>query len=118
MITIADIKARIADGESVRSIVEEAFAKAEAAKEYNAIISLVRDRALKRADEIDAKLKAGEQVGRLAGVPFIAKDIFLTLDSETTAASNVLKGFAAPYQSTAVNRLEAEGAIMIGKANL
>ncbi|HSE61449.1 MAG TPA: amidase, partial [Candidatus Saccharimonadales bacterium] len=118
MLTIADIKKRISDGESVRSVVEDAFAKAEAAKEYNATISLIRDRALERADAIDAKLKKGEDAGRLAGVPFIAKDIFLTKGSPTTAASNILKNFDAPYQSTAVTRLEAEGAILIGKANL
>lgn len=118
MLTIADIQIRIKDGVSARTIVEEALAKAEAAKEYNAIISLAKEDALARADEIDAKLKAGKAAGRLAGVPFIAKDIFLTRAGNTTAASNILKNFAAPYQSTAVERLEAEGAIMIGKANL
>jgi aspartyl-tRNA(Asn)/glutamyl-tRNA(Gln) amidotransferase subunit A len=118
MLTIDDIKTRIKNGESVRSVVEDALAKAEAAREYNATISLIRDRALQRADEIDAKLKAGEDAGRLAGVPFIAKDIFLTFGGKTTAASNILRNFEAPYQSTAVERLEAEGAIVIGKANL
>jgi aspartyl-tRNA(Asn)/glutamyl-tRNA(Gln) amidotransferase subunit A len=56
--------------------------------------------------------------GKLAGVPFIAKDNFLTLESKTTAASNILKPFEAPYQATAIERLEAEGAICVAKANL
>jgi aspartyl-tRNA(Asn)/glutamyl-tRNA(Gln) amidotransferase subunit A len=118
MTTITDIQTRIKNGESVHQITEDALNKAEAAKEYNAIISLTRERALQRADEIDAKLKNGEKAGRLAGVPFIAKDIYLTFGDKTTAASNILKPFEAPYQSTVIEKLEAEGAIVIGKANL
>ncbi len=85
---------------------------------YNAIISTLEERALQRADEIDKRVKNGEQVGRLAGVPFIAKDNYLVFGAETTAASQMLKGFHAPYQSTAIERLEAEGAICVAKANL
>jgi aspartyl-tRNA(Asn)/glutamyl-tRNA(Gln) amidotransferase subunit A len=87
-------------------------------KEFNAIISLVKERALERAKQIDLKINKGEIAGRLAGVPFIAKDNFLTFGGETTAASNILKGFNAPYQSTAVEKLEQEGAICVAKANL
>jgi aspartyl-tRNA(Asn)/glutamyl-tRNA(Gln) amidotransferase subunit A len=87
-------------------------------EEYNAIISIIEDRALERAKEIDEKVGRGENVGKLAGVPFIAKDNFLTLGSETTAASNILRGFHSPYQSTAIERLEAQGAVCIAKANL
>jgi len=118
MITIADIRARIKNGETVRAVVEEALAKVDAAKEFNPVISTVRDRALQRADQIDADIKAGKSLGSLAGVPFIAKDNFLTFGGKTTAASNMLKNFAAPYQATAIDRLEAEGAILIAKANL
>lgn len=114
--TISDIKKRVEAGESVRSIVEDTIAEVEAASEYNTVISVVRERALARADEVDAQLKQGKG-GRLAGVPFIAKDNFLTFGGKTTAASNILKPFEAPYQSTAIERLEAEGAIVIGKAN-
>lgn len=114
--TISDIKKQVEAGESVRSIVEDTIAKVEDASEYNTVISVVRERALARADEVDAQLKQGKG-GRLAGVPFIAKDNFLTFGGKTTAASNILKPFEAPYQSTAIERLEAEGAIVIGKAN-
>jgi aspartyl-tRNA(Asn)/glutamyl-tRNA(Gln) amidotransferase subunit A len=116
--TIADIQKRIKGGESVRSIVKDTLAKIEDAKEYNAVISTTEKRALERADDIDKALKAGKKVGRLAGVPFIAKDIFLTFGGKTTAASNMLRNFEAPYQSTVIERLEAEGAIVVGKANL
>lgn len=87
-------------------------------QQYQAIIATTEDRALKRAAEIDQKISAGSSGGRLAGVPFIAKDNFLAFGAETTAASNILKGFVAPYQATAIERLEAEGAICVAKANL
>lgn len=81
--------------------------------EFDAIISTLDGRALKRAAEVDRN-----PAGHLAGVPFIAKDNFLTLGGKTTAASNILRPFEAPYQATAINLLEAEGAICVAKANL
>jgi aspartyl-tRNA(Asn)/glutamyl-tRNA(Gln) amidotransferase subunit A len=87
-------------------------------KDYHAIIATTADRARERAKDIDSRIAKGEKVGRLAGVPFIAKDNFLVLGADTTAASNMLKGFKAPYQATAVEKLEAEGAICVAKANL
>lgn len=104
--------------ESAVDLVEDALARLEKHKEFKTTISDTRKRALERAKEVDARVAKGEQVGRLAGVPFIAKDNFLTFGSETTAASNILKSFEAPYQSTAIEKLEAEGAICIAKANM
>jgi len=86
--------------------------------EYRAIISTLETRATKRARQIDSDIKTGKKSGRLAGVPFIAKDNFLVFGAETTAASNMLKGFEAPYQATAIEKLEAEGAICVAKANM
>ena len=91
---------------------------AEKNPEYQAVICTIDERAKRRASEIDAKVSSGQNVGRLAGVTFIVKDNYLTFGSETTAASNILKGFKAPYQSTAIEKLEAEGAICVAKANL
>lgn len=115
----------IAISESVQSgkmsavdTVQDALRRLEKHTEFKTTISETRSRAQKRAKEIDDKIAKGEEAGRLAGVPFIAKDNFLTLDSETTAASNILKGFKAPYQATAIEKLEAEGAICIAKSNL
>ncbi|MBX4197045.1 Asp-tRNA(Asn)/Glu-tRNA(Gln) amidotransferase subunit GatA [Candidatus Saccharibacteria bacterium] len=82
-------------------------------QEFDAIISTLEGRALDRAAQIDK-----QPAGRLAGVPFIAKDNFLTLGGKTTAASNILRPFEAPYQATAIEKLEAEGAICVAKANL
>jgi aspartyl-tRNA(Asn)/glutamyl-tRNA(Gln) amidotransferase subunit A len=86
--------------------------------EYNVVIALTKERALERAKKIDEIVKSGQNAGKLAGVPFVAKDNFLVFGAETTAASNILKGFEAPYQSSAIEKLEAEGAICVAKANL
>ena len=94
-------------------LVNEALNKISENKEYDAIISTLEERARNRAEKIDEN-----PAGRLAGVPFIAKDNFLTLGGKTTAASNILRPFEAPYQAKAIERLEAEGAICIAKANL
>ncbi|MBI2007620.1 Asp-tRNA(Asn)/Glu-tRNA(Gln) amidotransferase subunit GatA [Candidatus Saccharibacteria bacterium] len=116
---ISDIAAKVQSGElSAKKLVQEAITNLEAASEYEAIISYLKSRALQRAEEIDAKVAQGEKIGSLAGVPFVTKDNFLTLGGKTTAASNMLKDFTAPYQATAIERLEAAGAICVAKANL
>jgi aspartyl-tRNA(Asn)/glutamyl-tRNA(Gln) amidotransferase subunit A len=94
-------------------LVSESFDKISEKPDFNAIISTLDERAKQRAAQIDK-----QPAGRLAGVPFIAKDNFLTFGGKTTAASNILRPFDAPYQSTAIERLEAEGAICVAKANL
>ena len=99
-------------------LVKEALRRAEAAKEYKTLLSIADGRALQRAKDIDASIAAGKPAGALAGVPFIAKDNFLTFATTTTAASHILEPFIAPFQATVIERLEAAGAICIGKANL
>lgn len=101
-------------GSSAVQNVQTAIERAKQHVSFNAIISLVEEHALERAKKVDA----GEIKGRLAGVPFIAKDNFLTIGGTTTAASHFLENFKAPLQATAIEKLEAEGAICIGKANL
>lgn len=119
MSRISEIIQRITSGQSSAVVeVEAALQKAEEKGEYNVLISTCRERALERAAEIDKRLTAGEPVGQLAGVPFIAKDNFLAFGAPTTAAAPILENFMAPVQATAIEKLEAEGAICIGKANL
>ena len=85
--------------------------------DYNALISVV-DSARARAKEIDEQVKSGKSAGRLAGVPFIAKDNFLTKGTDSTAASNILKGHNPSYTATSIEKLETEGAILVAKANM
>lgn len=100
------------------SQVEKSLLLIEQNEEYKAIIAPIKERALERAESIDSIVASGKNAGKLAGVVFIAKDNFLVFGADITAASNMLKGFQAPYQSTAIERLEAEGAICVAKANL
>lgn len=119
MTNIFEIRQRILSGEtSARKEVEAALVKAKANQQFNALTSLTEERALARADEIDAKIAAGEELGELAGVPFVVKDNFLAFGAPSTAASKMLANFNAPFQATAVQKLEDAGAICIGKANL
>lgn len=116
---IAEIAAKVQAGElKARDLVERSLQIIADNTSFDAVIADLAERARSQADAIDARVAAGERIGRLAGVPFIAKDNFLVFGAHTTAASNILKGFEAPYQATAVERLEAEGAICVAKANL
>lgn len=116
---IVELASKVQSGQlKARDLVEKSLRIIATKQEYNAIISTIEDRAKARADSIDEAIQKGDTVGSLAGVPFIAKDNFLVFGAETTAASNILRGFTAPYQATAIDRLEAEGAICVAKANL
>lgn len=112
------IKGVIDASSTAEANVEKALRLIDEKKEFNAVIASIPERALARAREIDQNIAAGKKPGRLAGVPFIAKDNFLVFGAATTAASNILRGFDAPYQSSAIEKLEAEGAICVAKANL
>jgi len=118
--TILELLADLDAGRTTAvKLAEESLAKLEEAQPtYHVYINLIRERALQRAAEVDAARKAGKPVGRLAGVPFVTKDNFLTFGTVTTAAAKMLENFEAPYQATAIERLESEGAILIAKVNL
>lgn len=103
---------------SAVSMVKEALEKAKRCKNYNIFTSLNEESALNRAKEIDEKIARGEDAGRLAGVPYALKDNFLSKEGNTTASSKILEPLRAPLDSTTVEKLEAEGAIMIGRTNM
>lgn len=117
--SIASLVSSVYSGATTaRKEVEAALARAKSAEEYNAILNLTESRALERADKIDERIKKGENVGPLAGVPFVVKDNYLAFGAPSTAASKILENFDAPLQATVVERLESAGAICIGKSNL
>ncbi len=101
------------------SLVKEALAKAHQYQEQYHIFNFINDtEAIKKAAEIDERIKKGEAVGRLAGVPYALKDNFLSPEGGTTASAHILEDFVSPVTATAVKKLEDEGAIMIGRTNL
>lgn len=99
---------------SATEVIKDAIKRAKDSADYNVFLSLTEERALMRAKLVDE----GKLTGELAGVPFAAKDNFLAFGAPTTAASRILENFEAPLQATAIEKLEAEGAICIGKTNL
>ena len=103
---------------SAVSLVKEALDLAKKYADKNIFVSLNEENALRKAKEIDAKIARGEKVGRLAGVPYALKDNFLSKEGNTTASSLMLEPFHSPVDSTTVKKLEAEGAIMIGRTNM
>jgi aspartyl-tRNA(Asn)/glutamyl-tRNA(Gln) amidotransferase subunit A len=80
-------------------------------------LMLSKDRALAKAAEIDALAAKGETLPPLGGVPVGIKDVMLTRGVRTTAGSKILGNYVPPYDCTAVARMEAAGAIVLGKLN-
>jgi aspartyl-tRNA(Asn)/glutamyl-tRNA(Gln) amidotransferase subunit A len=84
----------------------------------HAFITHTAERARAQAQEVDRRIAQGEDPGPLAGVPFTVKDIFCVQGTPSTAASRILANFIAPYSATPVVKMEAAGAVMLGKVNL
>jgi aspartyl-tRNA(Asn)/glutamyl-tRNA(Gln) amidotransferase subunit A len=85
--------------------------------QLNAFNLITDERALAQAAAIDRRRAAGETLGPLAGVPIALKDNLCVRNMRTTASSRILENYAPPYTATAVERLEAAGAIVVGKTN-
>ena len=83
-----------------------------------ACLTVLEDRALQRAREVDDALARGEDPGLLAGVPVLVKDNLCTRGIRTTCGSRILGDWQPPYDATAVRFLEEAGAILLGKTNL
>ena len=111
--TIDAVKARIADGtRTATATAEDAYARiSEVDPEIHAYLALSRERAMKQAQKIDAMATAGETLPPLAGVPIGIKDVLNIKGAPATAGSKILAGYNPPYDSTAVARLEAAGAV-------
>jgi aspartyl-tRNA(Asn)/glutamyl-tRNA(Gln) amidotransferase subunit A len=121
--TIDEVRNSIAGRTTTATAVaEEHYAKIAAedgqeAKAINSFLALSRDRALAQAAKIDALAARGDALPPLAGVPVGIKDVLCMQGSPATAGSLILKGYMPPYDATAVTRLEAAGAVLLGKLN-
>jgi aspartyl-tRNA(Asn)/glutamyl-tRNA(Gln) amidotransferase subunit A len=84
----------------------------------HAFISITEERARDQAQRVDQMIMAGEDPGPMAGIPLSVKDIFCVQGTPSTAGSRILENFVSPYSATPVERMEAAGAVTVGKVNL
>jgi aspartyl-tRNA(Asn)/glutamyl-tRNA(Gln) amidotransferase subunit A len=100
------------------SLVDGFYKKIDAEdQEVHAYLTLSKERAAAQAAKIDAMADKGEPLPPLAGVPVAIKDVMVTSGVRTTAGSKILENYIPPYDCTAVSRLEAAGAVILGKLN-
>ena len=120
MSTALELAAAVRNGSRrATDVIEEALAAIAARDGDIRAFNLVTvERAREAARVLDARFAAGEPVGPLAGVPVALKDNLCTRGVATTCSSKILAGWEPPYDATVVSRLEAAGAIMVGKTNL
>ncbi len=103
---------------SARELAGEFYKKIEQRNpELNAFLTLSKERAFAQADKVDAMVAAGKPLPTLAGVPVAIKDVISTRGVRTTCGSKILENYVPPYDATAVQRLEAAGAVVLGKTN-
>lgn len=103
---------------SARELSEEFYKRIETRNpELNAFLALAPERARRQADKVDAMVAAGKALPPLAGVPIAIKDVISTRGITTTCGSKILEHYVPPYDATAVERLNAAGAVILGKTN-
>jgi len=118
-LSIDQARAALTSGETTATALAEAhYARiAQEDGKINSYLSLAKDRALAQASKIDALAKAGDPLPPLAGIPLGIKDVLTMVGSPATAGSKILEGYHPPYDCTAVAKLEAAGAVLLGKLN-
>src|SRR5580692_2913114 len=118
-LTIEAARAAVQARETTATSLAEAFyAKIDKTDpEIGAYLTLSKDRALEQAARMDSLAAKGEELPPLGGVPVGIKDVLVTRGVRTTASSKILANYIPPYDCTAVARLEAAGAVVLGKLN-
>lgn len=86
--------------------------------QLHSFLAVTADAALAQAQQVDAKIAAGEEIGLLAGIPIGIKDNLCTQGIPTTCGSQILANFVPPFESTVTTKLAEAGAVMVGKTNL
>ena len=103
---------------SARELTAEFYKRIEARNwQLNAFLALSPERAYDQADRVDVLVSAGKPLPPLAGVPIAIKDVISTRGVRTTCGSKILESYVPAYDATAVERLEAAGAVLLGKTN-
>src|SRR5579863_3995390 len=118
-LTIDSARAAVAERKtSAAALAESFYAKIESDDpKIGAYLALSKERALAKAAQIDGMAGKGEKLPPLGGVPVGIKDVMVTKGVRSTAGSKILGNYVPPYDCTAVARLEAAGAVVLGKLN-
>ena len=118
-LTVASTVAAIRERQFTATALAESFCQKIAAEdgEIHSFLTLAKERALAAASRIDELADRGDPLPPLAGVPVAIKDVMVTRGLRTTAGSKGLENYLPPYDCTAVARLEAAGAVVLGKTN-
>jgi aspartyl-tRNA(Asn)/glutamyl-tRNA(Gln) amidotransferase subunit A len=125
---LASDTSRLTIHEAHELLKERKISSVELTKEYlerirrvepkvRAFVTLTEDLALEQARRADEIIKAG-QGGPLTGVPLAIKDVICTRGVKTTCSSKMLEHFVPPYDAAVMEKLNAAGAVMLGKANM
>jgi len=117
--TVAELSAALAAGETTSVALTQAYLDQIAAHNevLNAYITVCADSAIAQARAADEARAAGSSAP-LLGIPIAHKDLFCTAGVKTTSGSKILHNFISPYDATVVERLQAAGAVMLGKTNM
>ena len=117
--TLSELREGIASGRvKAADLADSYYARIEQLNpQLNVFLSFSRERALEQAARVDTAAAKGDPLGQLAGVPVGIKDVLVMRGAPATAGSRILKGYHPPYDATAVARLEAAGAVLLGKLN-
>ena len=117
--TLAELRAGVESGRTKATGLAESYYVriAEVNPRLNAYLSLSKERAMEQAGRIDAMAAKGDPLPPLAGIPCAIKDVMVMKGAPATAGSKILEGYLPPYDCTAVARLEAAGAVLLGKLN-
>ena len=119
MLTVDSARTAVLEKQTTATALVDAFYQKIEAEDpaIGAYLTLCKERAHRQAERVDALADKGDALPPLAGVPIAIKDVLTTKGVRTTAGSKILDNFIAPYDATAVARLEAAGAIVLGKTN-
>ncbi len=118
-LTIDSARTAIQERQTTASVIAEKFySKIEAEdREINAYLTLCKDRAFAQAARMDAVASKGDPLPPLGGIPIAIKDVIVMKGIRATAGSKILENFISPYDATVIQRLEAAGAVLLGKTN-
>ena len=119
-LTLSEVAGKIRNKEvTIKEVLDDIYSRIEDVEpKVDAYITLTKDLAYKRAEELQEKLNNGEDIGVLGGVPIAIKDNICTNGVKTTCASKMLENFTPIYDATVVKKLEEAGAIIVGKTNM